>query len=521
VRSQLYENWELCIADDCSSSERVREVLEEYRAIEPRIRVTFRSSNGHISEASNSAAALAQGEFLVLLDHDDELRPHALYLVVHKLNQQANLDLIYSDEDKIDEQGIRTTPYFKSSWNPELLLAQNYICHLATIRRSLFEALGGFRKGLEGAQDWDLFLRVSSASTAERIHHIPHVLYHWRATSASTAQSIAAKPYVSEAQRRVVQDHLVRIGDSAAKAEVLAAISSIRVKRQVPEPEPFVSLIIPTKDRVDLLSRCVDGVLNGTSYGNLELLIVDNNSIEAETAVYLASVSQDPRVTVIKDDEPFNYARINNAAALCARGSILGFLNNDIEVVSADWLREMVSQLARDGVGAVGARLLFPTGLVQHAGVVLGIDSVAGHSFYGESKFRGGYFNHAVLAHNVSAVTAACMLVKRSVFDQVRGFDEKQLGVSFNDVDLCLKIREAGELIVYTPYAELVHNESASRGYEDSAEKIKRFEQETALMKSRWGESLKSDPYYNPNLTLMTRDYGLAFPPRSVKPWRA
>jgi GT2 family glycosyltransferase len=495
-------------------------VLEEYAARDKRIKLAFRSDNGHISKASNTAAELAAGEFLALLDHDDELTEHALYMIVSELNDSPNLDLVYSDEDKITGYGMRFNPYFKPDWNPDLLCSQNYVCHLTVVRTALFRRLGGFREGFEGAQDWDLFLRVGDATAPERISHIPHVLYHWRVIEGSTAQSTAAKPYVMAAQKRAVEEHLRRKGESAATVEILESISQLRVHRPVPRPEPLVSVIIPTRDQVQLLSQCVGGVLEETDYKNIELIIVDNGSVEEETIAYLNELKREPRVTVLTDTRPFNYSRLNNDAAKIAKGSILAFLNNDLEVTDSRWLGEMVSHVVRPEVGGVGARLFFPNGLLQHGGVITGIGGVAGHNHKGRLRHDPGYFNRAILCQNLSAVTAACMLVRKEVFSEVGGFEEEALSVAFNDVDLCLKIRSKGYLIVYTPYAELVHHESASRGYETTPEKFARFESEVETMKKRWGTALLNDPYYNPNLTLLTEDFAFAFPPRAEKPWK-
>lgn len=521
VLGQLYRNWELCIADDASTAGHIRAVLDEFAKRDSRIKVTYRSENGHISAASNSALALATGEFIALVDNDDELTEHALALVVEELNSHPNADLIYSDEDKLTSYGMRFNPYFKSDWNPDLILQQNFICHLGVYRRELVNRLGGFRRGLEGAQDWDLALRVVDASSPERVRHIPHVLYHWRVIESSTAHSTSSKPYVMEAQRRAVTDHLERNGVRNAEVKILDTISQLRVRRAVPDPAPLVSIIIPTRDKCELLKRCIESLFEKSSYRNFEILIVDNGSREAETLSYFDELRERKLpMRVIRDDKPFNYSRLNNDAAAHARGELLAFLNNDLEVISSDWLDEMVSHAVRPEVGAVGARLLYPNDLLQHGGVILGIGGVAGHNHKGRSRFDTGYFNRCILTQNLSAVTAACMVLRRDVFDRVGGFDAERLAVAFNDIDLCLKIRREGLLIVYTPYAELYHYESASRGHENTPEKFVRFESEIGVMRSRWGETLDRDPYYNPNLTLLTEDFAFSFPPRAAKPWR-
>lgn len=498
VRSQIYQNWQLCIADDNSPSAHIKRVGQEYAALDPRITFVFRDQNGHIAEATNSAATLATGEFIGFLDHDDELREHALYWMARELNDHPNADLIYSDEDKITEEGVRHYPHFKSDWNPELILSQNYVCHFTVVRRTLFEKLGGIRKGFDGAQDWDFVLRVSENTTPDNIRHIPKILYHWRVIDGSTAKATESKPYVTAAQIKAVSEHLERIGDRGARVESMPAVSMLRVTYQIPEP-PLVSLIIPTHNQCEMLSTCVRGILESTAYKNIEILIVDNRSDEPETLRYLEQIGAQPRVKVIRDEGEFNFARINNDAVLRASGTILGFVNNDIQVMHPEWLGEMVSHVIRPNIGAVGARLLYPNGTVQHAGVILGIGGVADHMMKHISAQSLGYFCRAILPQNLSAVTAACMLVKRDAFERVRGFDQDNFAVAYNDIDFCLRLRNAGYLITYTPYAELLHHESISRGYEDTPEKQARFQREYEAMKARWGSELSRDPYYNSN----------------------
>lgn len=513
VRNQTYTNWQLCIADDNSPEAGVREVIKEYAKQDPRITYVFRSQNGHISQATNSAAELATGEFLAFLDHDDELREHALYMMVRELQEHRDADLLFSDEDKITSQGLRHDPYFKSDWNPELLLCHNCVCHFTVVRREMFNRLGGLRSECNGAQDWDLALRVSEHTTRDKIRHVPHILYHWRVIEGSTAKETAAKPYVTAAQIRAVSDHLERRGDHGARVESIPALSMLRVRYAIPTPPPLVSLIVPTYNQHKLLSQCAEGILNATDYTNLELIIVDNRSDDPKTLQYLKELpTKDPRVRVVRDDGPFNFSRINNDAVKHARGSIVGFINNDIQVIRPDWLGEMVANLVRKDVAAVGARLLFPNGTVQHAGVITGIGGVAGHQFKNAPISSLGYFCRAVLPQNLSAVTAACMLVHKHLFHNVGGFDQEHLAVAFNDIDLCLKLREAGGLIVYTPYAELLHHESVSRGYEDSLEKKARFKREYKVMQDRWGTKLTSDPFYNPNFALTNVGYELGTP---------
>jgi glycosyltransferase involved in cell wall biosynthesis len=521
VQNQLYANWELCIADDASTRPEVAEFLRELEQQDSRVKVCFRKKNGHISECSNSALELATGEFVALLDHDDELREHALYMMVCELNRHPQADMLYSDEDKMNEAGVRLNPYFKCDWNPDLFLQQNYICHLGLYRRKVLTQIGGFRKGFEGAQDWDLAWRVAEVVGAERIRHVPHVLYHWRLIEGSTAASSAFKPYALEAQQKTVKDHLARCGFTDAQVSVLEHISHLRVQFPLPETLPLVSFIIPTRDQVAVLKVAIESVLRNKVLRQYEIIVVDNGSVEPETAQYFKQLSDFPQVRILPDAAPFNYSRLNNKAVQQARGQVLAFLNNDIEATDDGWIIEMLSLLLRPGVGAVGARLWYPSGLLQHAGVILGIGGVAGHNHKGIERHNPGYWNRAILTQELSAVTAACMFVKREAFDAAGGFDEDTLAVAFNDVDLCLKIRKRGYSIVYTPYAELIHHESVSRGYETTPEKFNRFEAEISAMKERWSAELKNDPYYNPNLTLVTEDFALAFPPRAEKPWKA
>lgn len=519
VRGQLYENWELCIADDASPQPHVVRILEEYAAADKRIKFVRRETNGHIAAASNTALELATGDFVALMDHDDELPPHALYMVVKELAAHPDADVLYSDEDKIDENGKRYEPYFKSDYNPDLLHGQNVFNHLTVYRRSLLTGLGGFRVGFEGSQDYDLALRAVEATVPARIRHIPFILYHWRVFSHSSAFSTVNLDKATDAARRALREHFGRRGLSVQVEESPATNRFTRVRYPVPTPEPKVSLIIPTRDRVELLRGCVDGILHRTDYANVEVIVVDNDSEQPETLAYFDALKDDPRVRIIPYHGKFNYSSINNFAAEQATGEIIGLVNNDIEVIGGDWLKEMVSHAVRPEIGAVGAKLLYADGTVQHAGVVTGICGVAGHAQKHADRRDFGYFSRLQLTHNLSCVTAACLLMRKAVFDQVGRLDEANLAVAFNDVDLCLKVREAGYLLVWTPFAELYHLESASRGPDTAPDKIQRFMREIDYMNRRWGESLQYDPYYNPNLTLDAEDYSLAFPPRVVKPW--
>ncbi len=512
VRGQLYTNWELCIADDASTDPRVRALLEAAAAQDSRIKIDFRAANGHISQASNSALALAQGEYVALFDHDDLLTEHALYWMVEAINRRPDAGLLYSDEDKVDEANRRYDPYFKSQLNYELLLAQNMICHLGVYRTALVRSLGGFRTGFEGGQDYDLALRVIEQLEPAQVVHVPHVLYHWRAIAGSTALAAGEKNYAADAGRRAVAEHLVRKGLDAKVEAAPEAPALNRVRFACPTPQPLVSIIIPTKDRADLLEMCVNSLQAKTTYNNYEVIIVDNGSVEPATQALFDRLPA-PRFKVVRDDSPFNYAALNNSAARLARGELLCLMNNDIEILTPDWLEEMVSFAWREDVGCVGARLWYPDGRLQHGGCVVGVGGIAGHSHKYLPKGQAGYFGRAVLHQSFSAVTAACLLVRRTVFEQMGGLDEK-LVVAFNDVDFCLRVQAAGYRNVWTPYAEMNHHESASRGEEDSPEKIARFKSEIDYMKARWGDYLLHDPTYSYNLTLDGEDFSYAWPPR-------
>jgi GT2 family glycosyltransferase len=518
VVSQLYPKWELCVADDGSAAPHVETILREYACGEPRIRIVSRTENGGISAATNSAVEIATGEFVAFLDHDDILPIHALYMVVREISRDPELDLIYSDEDKISRWGRRYDPHFKSDWNPDLFLSQNMIAHLGVYRTSLVRIVGGFRTEFDGSQDYDLALRIVEETQPRRIRHIPHVLYHWRAAANSTARFPSAKPYAAIAARRAVQNHLRRRG-IPAEVEFAKGSPFLQVRYAIGS-EPSVSIIIPTKDQRNLLARCIEGVLNRTHYGNLEVLIVDNRSQQDTTRAYLDQIAVHPRVRVLQYEHHFNFSLINNWAASQSSGEILLFLNNDTEVIAPDWLRHMIANATRPEVGAVGAKLLYPGGRVQHGGVILGMSGVAGHFHLGRRRHDPGYFARALLQQNLSAVTGACLAMRRKVFDEVGGFDGRNLRVAFNDVDLCLRVRQRGYLIVWTPLAELYHHESASRDSDLLPARHREFLQENAYMRSKWGAMLERDPYFNPNLSLRDYSISFAFPSAISKPWR-
>lgn len=511
VRKQIYPNWELCIADDASTNPYIQPILERYAKEDSRIKVIFREQNGHISAASNSALELASGEWVALLDHDDLLVEHALFWVADAINQYPEALLIYSDEDKIDEVGRRFDPYFKCDWNVDLFRSHNLITHLGVYRKDLLNDIGGFRKGLEGSQDYDLALRCIERIKPNQIHHVPRVLYHWRMHAESTAQSADAKPYAMLAGERAINEHFRR-QNIDAKAEHIG--HGYRVRYALPEKPPLVSLIIPTRNGLELIRQCIESILAKTTYPNYEVLIVDNGSDDPATLEYFDALKSETRIRVVRDDRAFNYSALNNSAVKLARGEVLGLLNNDLEVISPDWLSEMVTIALQPGLGAVGARLWYPNDTLQHGGVIIGVGGVAGHAHKHLPRGHFGYFGRAQLIQSLSAVTAACLVVKKNVFEEVGGLNEADLQVAFNDVDFCMRVQEVGYRNVWTPYAELYHHESATRGYEDTPEKQARFAKEVQHMKQRWGDLLLNDPAYSPNLTLDHEDFSLAWPPR-------
>ncbi|HEV2841311.1 MAG TPA: glycosyltransferase [Chthoniobacterales bacterium] len=514
VERQLYDRWELCIADDASTDPRVRPFLEEKGRGDARIKVTFREKNGHISACSNSAIELATGEWCALLDQDDAFAESALAFAALEIDRYPEAGLIYSDEDKIDASGVRSNPFFKPDWNPELFLGQNFINHLGVYRTALLRAIGGFREGFEGSQDYDLALRCVENLEPAQVRHIPRILYHWRAVAGSLAAVADAKPYAKAAARRAIGDHLRR-QEIAGRVEACPEnVESHRVVYAVPEPSPKVSIVIPMRDRVELIERCVASIREGTDYPSFEFVIVDNGSTEPATLEFLRALQEGTGARIVRDDAPFNFSRLINRGAAAAEGAVLAFLNNDIEADEPGWLREMVSHAVRPGAGAVGARLWFPDGTLQHGGVILGLGGVAGHPFARVPRGHAGYFNRTYLQQNCSAVTGACMLVRREVFEEAGGFDEINLGISFNDVDFCLRLRAAGLQNVWTPYANLVHHESASRGHQRTREEQAQFVREAAYMQRKWGFELLHDPLYNPNLSLNLPGFELAVPPR-------
>lgn len=505
VVNQVYPYWELCIADDASTQPYVKSILKEYAENYSQVKVVFRARNGHISRASNSALEIATGEFVAFLDHDDVLTPDALYEVALLLNRHSEADMIYSDEDKIQDDGRLKEPFFKPDWSPDTFLSRMYTAHLGVYRRSLVNEIGGLRVGYEGSQDYDFVLRLTEKTP--NIYHIPKVLYHWRIHSDSTASSLDNKTYAPNAAQNAVLDALHRRGEFG---RVIPVAGGHHIVRYEIKNYKLVSIIIPTKNLGEILDKCLISIFEKTQYPNYEVLVIDNGSTEAKTkAIINTWKAKEPsrfRCEII--NIPFNFSRINNIAVKSAKGEYLLFLNNDTEILTPDWLDAMVEQAQRPSIGAVGALLLYPDNTIQHAGVVISIGGVAGHSHKHYLANSHGYFNQIQTINNYLAITGACLMCRREVFDAVGGLEE-DLSVAFNDVDFCLKIVEQGYRNIYLPHVVLYHYESKSRGYENTPEKLVRFNKEIEYMQQKWEKFMKHDPCYNPNLTRLREDFTL------------
>ena len=507
VLNQRYSNWELIIVDDASTDKSHFEYLTECVDKDTRIKTFFLDENKHISAATNAGVNMASGDYITFLDHDDKLALDALAEISNVISSNPNVKIIYSDEDLISEAGERIAPHFKSDWNLELLRAHNYITHLCCYEAELLNSLGGMRVGYEGAQDYDLILRASAIVELNDIYHIPKVLYHWRMVEGSTALSSGAKSYATDAGLKALKDHINK-SDTEATVGHAARDNFYTVKYALPIALPKVSILIPTRDGMDVLRPCIETLINKTDYENFEVIVLDNGSVELETLDFLSELSSKPNFKVVRDDGGFNYSRINNHAATYASGELICLLNNDIEITQAGWLKEMVSIAIRKKVGCVGAKLLYPDGTIQHAGVILGLGGYAAHSHRGIGGNEAGYFCRAQVRQQLSAVTGACLVVKRSIFNEANGLDEG-FEVAYNDVDFCLRVQALGYQNIYTPFAKLMHHESKTRGDDSSAEKIKRFDNEKQLLVNRWKEQLVNDPFYNPNLTRSREDFSL------------
>ena len=494
---QSYAKWELCLADGSDNNE-VKDFVRNNYGTEGRIIYEQLADNKGISENTNQALKLASGDFVMFADHDDKLEPDALFLIVQEINKGKDIDIVYTDEDKISMQGDEYyAPHFKPDFNLRMLEMHNYICHIFVVRKDVIDKVGVLRSQYDGAQDYDMVLRC--VEVAREIRHIPKILYHWRAHPQSTASDPTSKNYAYEAGRKAVAAHYERIGVDAT-VEQTGVTGRYRTHFEI-VGNPKVSILIPNKDHLDDLNKCIDSIVNKTSYTNYEIIIIENNSEDEKTSSgYQTIMKKYKNVKLLNYEGAFNYAAINNLGAREASGEYLLFLNNDTEVINKEWLTELLQEAMKSDVGIVGAKLYYQDNTIQHAGVVLGLGGVAGHVFCGMEGHTTGYVHRPLTTQEISAVTAACMLIKKEVFDKINGFDE-QFAVAYNDVDLCLRTRAAGYKVIFTPYAQAYHYESKSRGQE-TGEKIKRLARERKLFKSRWKDYLKKgDPYYNRNLS--------------------
>lgn len=504
--SQTYPEWELCIANASPDNEEMQRVLADYSAKDSRVRFCNLKENLGIAENTNRAFSMAKGEFMGLLDHDDLLAPNALYEIVQALQDHPQADALYTDEDKVTtELDEHFQPHLKPDFNLDLLRSNNYICHFFVVRRSIVEKAGGFRKEFDGAQDYDFIFRCTE--NAREVLHVPEILYHWRTHKASTADNPASKMYAFEAGKRAIEANLERTETKGVVSHT-QDLGFYRVKYPV-QGKPLVSVIIPNKDEKETLQTCMEMLNSNTSYQNFEIIIIENNSTTDEIFRYYKELSKDPRIHLLRWGKEFNYSAINNFGVAHAKGEYLLFLNNDIKSINPDWMEELLGVCQRSEVGGVGAKLIYPDNTIQHAGCVVGMGGIAGHMFVDMPADRTGYLHKASLLQDMSAVTAACLMMKKEVFEEAGGFTE-ELAVAFNDVDLCLKVRKNNHLIVYDPYAKLYHMESKTRGAEDSKEKVRRFQTEIEYMRCHWLDILKNgDPYYNKNLSLTKWNYSL------------
>lgn len=513
VLNQTYDNWELCLADDTSTKTYIKKTIEKYSHQDKRIKVVYRSTNGHISASSNSALKLATGEYVALLDHDDDLAPNALYEIINVLNKNPKLDFIYTDEDKVEINGQHVDPFFKPDWSPDMLMSMNYICHLSVIRKKLIDKLGGFRIGYEGSQDYDLFLRITEKTN--NIYHLSKILYSWRKIPNSTASVYSVKNYANDASIKSLNDSLKRKKIKGSIKNGLVG-GTFRTKYKI-TGNPLISIIIPTKDKVAYLNRCLNSIFLKTTYKNYEILIVDTGSTENKTLNYYKKINKNKKIKFLKWKEKFNYSSVNNFAVKKAKGEYMLLLNNDTEIISPDWIESMLEHAQRKEIGAVGVKLLYPNKKIQHAGIILGIKGgnikrgVAGHvlKMFPDIPLGQPLLNSKDIVRNYSAVTAACLMISKKKYLIVGGLDEK-FRIAFNDVDFNLKIMEKGYLNVYTPYAKLYHHESISVGTpQQGTRNLNEFQKEINMMIKKWGDILEKDPFYNKNLTLRSENFNI------------
>jgi glycosyltransferase involved in cell wall biosynthesis len=508
VQAQIYPEWELCLADDNSSNKEVKKIIKEYQKRDSRIKAFYRKENGHIAAASNSGLELATGDYIVLMDQDDLLTTDALYQNALVINSNSEVDLIYSDEDKVDDHGVHSYPHFKPDWSPDNLLSRNYLGHLTVFSADIFKEIGGWRLGFDGSQDHDLVLRFVEKTDA--VFHIPRILYHWRMHEASAASGEEAKPYAYIAAKKALTEALVRRNEPGT-VDFLDGFRGYSIRYDLKSNSAKVSIVIPTKDKADYLGRCIDSVFEKSTYQNLEVIVVDNNSSEKSffQLMDVYAKKYQGRFQCVRAEIPFNFSSLVNLGAEQATGEFLVLLNNDTEVISEDWLEGMMEQAQRPSIGVVGVKLMYENQTIQHAGVVMGLGGAAGHVLVGEHRHGPGYFNYVNLTNNYSAVTAACIMIRKPLYDKMKGFDE-EFSVEYNDVDFCLRVREAGFNNIYVPHVELFHYESISRGHPHAtSESYERHVKEIGKLKDRWTNYIDHDPCYNPNLTLGAHDFSL------------
>ena len=498
LKNQTYSNWELCLADGSPTQNKK---LEKYYIDDERIKYKFLNQNNGISKNTNEALKMVTGEFIALLDHDDVLPKFALYEIVKCINENSNVEFIYTDEDKISKKGKRFDPYFKTNFAIDTLRSQNYICHLSVFKKEVMDKLKGFRKEFDGAQDYDIFLRMSEIVDYKNIIHIPKILYHWRVHKESTSKASEAKPWAFDAGTKAIESHIKRMNLKGTVEKGLA-LGTYKVEYKL-NKKPKVSILIPNKDSISDLKICINSILEKTTYKNYEIVIIENNSENKETFDYYEELKKDTRIKIVEYKEKgFNYSKIINYGVRNSDGEFILQLNNDTELITSNWLELMLGFCMQERIGAVGVKLLYPDESVQHAGVLLGMGGIAGHYFKFINRYETGYFSRALTIQNITAVTAACMITKREIFEKV-GYMNEELEVAFNDIDFCLKIRKAGYDIIYNPYIELWHYESKTRGEENTPEKVKRFNNEIDIFKKYWQKELDNgDPYYNINLRL-------------------
>jgi len=496
------------LADDNSSDKEVKKIIKEYRKRDARIKVVYRKENGHIAAASNSALELATGDYIALMDQDDLLTTDALFHNARVINKNKLVDLIYSDEDKVGEDKVHYDPYFKPDWSPDNLLSKNYLGHLSVFRSSIFKQLNGWRLGFDGSQDHDLVLRF--VEQTESVFHIPRILYHWRVHDTSTASAEEAKPYAYIAAKKALTEALIRRKEPGT-VDFLDGFRGYTIRYELKSQTDKVSIVIPTKDKADYLKKCIDSIFARSTYENLEVIVVDNNSTTTEFFDLMDQYQKEysKQFKCIRAEVPFNFSTLVNMGAKEATGKYLVLLNNDTEVISNDWLEGMMEQAQRPSIGVVGVKLMYANETIQHAGVVIGLGGVAGHVLVGQPRYGPGYFNYVNLTNNYTAVTAACVMIRKDLYDQVNGFDEK-FAVEYNDVDFCLRVKEAGFNNIYVPHVELYHYESISRGHPHATkESYKRHVHEVGILKERWTDYIENDPCYNPNLTLARQDFSM------------